>query len=98
MREFGQMNFVDWIPSSNEEKGHRMSVINSMNVDGPALDVISRSETWSLLDNLEKEREQDNYKTPLIFLTHIPIYKKEGICVDGPMTVYDGTGKFIKEQ
>ncbi|RIA96101.1 hypothetical protein C1645_420212 [Glomus cerebriforme] len=97
-REFGHVNFLDWIPSSDEKKGHRMSVINSMNVDGPASDEISRSETWSLLNILAEEREQDNYRTPLIFLTHIPIYKKEGICVDGPMTIYDNTGSFIKEQ
>ncbi|PKY49471.1 hypothetical protein RhiirA4_405483 [Rhizophagus irregularis] len=95
--EFGQMNFLDWIPS-DKKKVHRMSVINSMNVDGPALDEISRSETWSLLDNLAEEREKDNYQTPLIFLTHIPIYKEEGICVDGPMTIYDDTGNFIREQ
>ncbi|CAI2188827.1 459_t:CDS:2, partial [Funneliformis geosporum] len=97
-REFGQMNFKDWIPSSFEKKKHRMSVINSMNVDGPALDENLRSETWSLLNNLKNEKEQDNYQTPLIFLTHIPLYKHEGICVDGPMTKYDQTGRFITEQ
>lgn len=97
-REFGHMNFKDWIPSSFEKKKHRMSVINSMNVDGPALDENLRSETWSLLNDLTNEREQDNHQNPLIFLTHIPLYKKEGICVDGPMIKYDQTGKFIKEQ
>jgi len=92
------MNFLDWIPSSNEKKGHRMSVINSMNVDGPALDESLRYETWSLLNNLAEERGQDNHQTPLIFLTHVPIHKKEKICVDGPMIKYDKSGRFIKEQ
>ncbi|CAH1757075.1 14625_t:CDS:2 [Entrophospora sp. SA101] len=52
-------------------------------------------ETWSFLRKLSDEEDYRN--TPLILLTHIPIHKEEGICVDGPMIVYNSDNT-IKEQ
>ncbi|RHZ86240.1 hypothetical protein Glove_53g92 [Diversispora epigaea] len=107
-KEFGKMSFNRRIPSKEQilstnnidednKKYHRLAVINSMNIDGPAWDEQLRYKTWSFLDELAEEREQENYQTPLILLMHIPIFKKEGLCVDGPMTVVD-EHKFIIEQ
>ncbi|CAG8577498.1 14779_t:CDS:2 [Acaulospora morrowiae] len=102
-KEFGKMNFNSWIPSiestDNLEsvKVHRLAVVNSMNVDGPAQNEQLRSETWSFLDALAEEREREDHQIPLILSTHIPLYKREGLCVDGPMTLLD-EHDFIKEQ
>ncbi|CAG8468471.1 13647_t:CDS:2 [Dentiscutata erythropus] len=104
-REFGKTNFGGWIPSSSlstsEDSAkimrHRIAVINSMNIDGPASDEDLRLETWSFLDSLAEEREQNEYDIPLILLSHIPIYKEEGLCIDGPMTIFDHND-CIKEQ
>ncbi|CAG8584026.1 5951_t:CDS:2, partial [Acaulospora colombiana] len=102
-REFGKVNFNSWIPlvesaeNPKNSKVHRLAVINSMNIDGPARNEQLRSETWSFLDALAEEREHDDHQTPLILSTHIPLYKREGLCVDGPMTLLD-EHDFIKEQ
>nr|CAG8441532.1 1843_t:CDS:2 [Entrophospora candida] len=84
---FGEMNFI--------KKFHKLAIINSMNVDGPVLDEELHYETWSFLRKLSDEEDYRN--TPLILLTHIPIHKEEGICVDGPMIVYNSDNT-IKEQ
>ncbi|KAF0470279.1 hypothetical protein F8M41_025417 [Gigaspora margarita] len=101
-REFGKTNFGGWIPSNSSSTSeglisHRFAVINSMNIDGPVSDEDLRSETWSFLNSLAEEREQNGYEIPLILLSHIPIYKNEGLCIDGPMNILDYNG-YIKEQ
>ncbi|CAG8556449.1 10792_t:CDS:2 [Ambispora gerdemannii] len=110
-REFGKMNFVEKIPIKNEfnnrEEGenededdesgiHHLIVVNAQNIDGPARDEYLRSETWNFLDSVVAEREK-NYHAPFILLSHMPLHKQAGICVDWPMISYDQFN-FIKEQ
>ncbi|CAG8530248.1 1925_t:CDS:2 [Paraglomus occultum] len=84
----------DMTPSPPE---HIFAVINSQNVDGPAWDEALRSETWAFLNELAAERERDNYKTPLVLLTHIPLHKEAGLCVDEPLVLYDEFNHIIEQ-
>ncbi|KAG9296874.1 hypothetical protein G9A89_006829 [Geosiphon pyriformis] len=106
-RVFGPTNFVEWILDQDyihlsednitheEERGHQLVIINAQNIDGPAMDEDLRAETWDFLDWIADERKED-YLSPFILVSHIPIYKPEGLCVDGPMTIYNQS--YIEEQ
>lgn len=79
---FGQNNYV-----INYNKGTdrewRIVVVDSLTLEGPALQPEFVNYTWSFLDHL-REYENPNFKGTTILLTHIPMYKKAGLCRDGP--------------
>lgn len=81
---FGQNNFV-----LNYNKGTpkewRLVVVDSLTLDGPALQEEFLNYTWSFLDHLKTE-ENPNFHGATVLLTHIPMYKAEGLCADGPDT------------
>ncbi|CAG8604947.1 1083_t:CDS:2, partial [Gigaspora rosea] len=71
-REFGKTNFGGWIPSNSSSTSE--GLIKAM------------SHRFAVINSMNidaEEREQNGYETPLILLSHIPIYKKEGLCIDG---------------
>lgn len=73
-------------------------VLNSMNLDEPAWQDELRVETLEFLDAMTKRdtRSQD----ARVLLTHIPLAKDEGVCVDGPFFAYfpEEQGGGIREQ
>lgn len=83
---FGQNNYV-----INYNKGlpqeWRLVVMDSLTLEGPALQPEFLEYTWSFLENL-RDRENPTFKGSTVLLTHIPFYKKEGICMDGPEHIY----------
>ncbi|CAK7917696.1 protein Ted1p [[Candida] anglica] len=83
---FGQNNYV-----INYNKGTpyewRLVVLDSLTLEGPALQEEFVDYTWSFLENL-KERENPSFKGSTVLLTHIPFYKPEGFCTDGPQHIY----------
>lgn len=60
----------------------RIVVLNSLALDGPLLQPEFQEYTWSFV----KELESRPFNGSTILLTHIPFYKKEGLCSDGPFT------------
>jgi hypothetical protein len=77
----------------------RLVILNSMNLDGPAYEQDLQAESVAFLDDrLHDEELAAN--TGTILLTHIPLYKEEGICVDGPFVDHfpEVHGGGIKEQ
>lgn len=79
----------------------RIVVLNDMNLDTPARDQGLQEATYHFIDTAigsAADVEQQGYFT--LVLTHIPLYKPEGVCVDGPFfdfhTTEDGGG--LKEQ
>ncbi|KAM9931340.1 hypothetical protein OXX80_009005 [Metschnikowia pulcherrima] len=82
---FGQNNYVI---NYNEDtpEAWRLVVLDSLSLEGPALQEEFRDYTWSFLENLKKSN--DNFKGSTILLTHIPFYKKAGLCADGPEHIY----------
>ncbi len=72
----------------------RIIVLNSMNLDGPVLDTQLQQETYDFInqDIIGTSRAVEDRKTGTIVLTHIPLHKKEGICVDAPFFDYGENG------
>lgn len=76
----------------------RVVVLNSMNLDGPAKDERLQNQSREFVtQQLYQPRPKS---TGTVLLTHIPLHKKEGICVDGPYFDYlpAHRGGGIKEQ
>lgn len=57
--------------------------MDSLTLEGPALQEEFVNYTWSFLENL-RDKENPNFKGSTILLTHVPMYKIEGLCRDGP--------------
>lgn len=85
--------------ASDHSPDLRLVILNSMNLDAPAFDDDLRAESLAFL---HRQLRQDNLssKTATLLLTHIPLYKESGICIDGPFVDYfpDHNGGGIKEQ
>ena len=63
----------------------RIIVLNSLNLDTPALDPDIQSATYQFInDAIGVSRPVEDKASATILLTHIPLHKKEGVCVDGP--------------
>ncbi|GEQ68441.1 hypothetical protein JCM33374_g2109 [Metschnikowia sp. JCM 33374] len=82
---FGQNNYVITYNEGSPEEW-RLVVLDSLSLEGPALEEDFRDYTWSFLHNLEKANA--GFKGSTILLTHIPFYKKAGLCADGPEHIY----------
>lgn len=67
-------------------------ILNSMNLDGPAWDSDLRAESWDFLEStiahLHEKGTDHRRGQATILLTHIPLYKEAGICVDAPFFSY----------
>lgn len=82
---FGQNNYVINYNQGTPEQW-RLVVLDSLTLEGPALQEEFRDYTWSFLEHLE--RQNANFTGSTILLTHIPFYKKAGLCADGPEHIY----------
>lgn len=78
---FGQNNYVINYNEGTPEEW-RIVVLDSLTLEGPALQEEFRNYTWSFLDHLKTS--QVDFKGSTVLLTHIPFYKREGLCADGP--------------
>ncbi|EXJ59627.1 hypothetical protein A1O7_03773 [Cladophialophora yegresii CBS 114405] len=75
-------------------------VLNSLILDGPAFSDDLRSETFDYLNGLinHRLRPVEDRSSFTLLLTHLPLHKKEGTCVDAPFFGYwpndDGGGMY----
>lgn len=91
-RAFGRAN---WAITFTGAARLRLIVLNSMNLDVPAVARELQDDTYAFLNRVITPLS-DNDTTGTILLTHIPLYKEAGVCVDGPyFAFYDGG---IREQ
>ncbi|KAF2434807.1 hypothetical protein EJ08DRAFT_685734 [Tothia fuscella] len=79
----------------------RLIVLNSMNLDVPALTPTLQSNTYTFINNLMSHSSPvETHTTSTILLTHIPLHKEAGTCADSPFFAFfpsqEGSG--IKEQ
>lgn len=64
----------------------RLVILNSMNLDEPAADPRLRDQTWQFLQSvLEDGTLPSDPKDATILLTHVPLHKEAGVCVDAPL-------------
>lgn len=79
----------------------RLIVLNSLNLDPPALDSDIQADTYKFLnDIISSSRPVEDKSSSTILLTHLPLYKAAGVCVDGPYFNYheEEHGAGVKEQ
>ncbi|KAF4552705.1 Calcineurin-like phosphoesterase-like protein 5 [Elsinoe fawcettii] len=63
----------------------KLVVLNTMNLDSPALSKELQRDTQHFLNGHAGNAAGQTYLDGTVLLTHIPLYKKEGLCVDGPL-------------
>ncbi|KAH6882489.1 hypothetical protein BKA58DRAFT_303973 [Alternaria rosae] len=77
----------------------RLIILNSMNLDTPAWSSDLQTETYSYMNHIITSSLPVNDKThSTILLTHIPLEKEEGVCVDSPYFDFFEGGQGVKEQ
>ena len=79
----------------------RLVVLNSLNLDPPALDSGIQADTYKFMnDIISSSRLVEDKSSSTILLTHLPLYKEAGVCVDGPYFTYheEKYGAGVKEQ
>ncbi|SCU78451.1 LADA_0A05688g1_1 [Lachancea dasiensis] len=80
---FGKDNY--WIEyDRGTDHAWRIVVLNSMLLEGPPLQQELMDVTWEFLYRLFERR----FEGSTILLTHVPFYKKEGICADSELFRY----------
>ncbi|TEA12837.1 Protein TED1 [Colletotrichum sidae] len=79
----------------------RIIVLNDMNLDTPAKDTSLQDATYDFINAVIDTSSAVEYKGHFtVVLTHIPLYKPEGVCVDSPFFDFhgDADGGGVKEQ
>ena len=76
----------------------RIVVLNSLILDTPAIDQDLQLETYNFINTIiGTSRPVEDQTIATILLTHLPLHKEDGICVDGPwFDFYEEGG--LKEQ
>jgi hypothetical protein len=77
----------------------RLVILNSMNLDTPAWSSELQTETYSFMNHIITSSLPVDDKThATILLTHIPLEKEAGVCVDSPYFDFFEGGQGLKEQ
>ena len=79
----------------------RVVVLNSLNLDTPALNLDLQAETYKFINNvITISRPVEDKTSATVLLTHVPLHKEDGVCVDGPFFRFhnDEYGGGLKEQ
>lgn len=67
----------------------RLVVLNSMNLDEPTRSPALRDQSWDFLNSTICDANRfHNKNAATVLLTHIPLHKAAGVCVDGPFFSY----------
>ena len=108
-RVFGRVNWEAQFQLSNTSSERcpdapavRVVVLNSMNLDTRAISPDLQTETYSFINNvIHRSRPVEDHCIFTVLLTHIPLHKDAGVCVDPPFFDYYPTGQSaggVKEQ
>ncbi|PNS20844.1 hypothetical protein CAC42_2775 [Sphaceloma murrayae] len=99
--ENGQLNMLTRNEAAFAE-GPRLNlvILNSMNLDSPVHSKALQEDTTKFLDEQIGHASRQSYLDATVLMTHIPLYKREGLCVDGPFFTHwpSDQGGGIKEQ
>lgn len=111
---FGSLNWDIWLtlPPSNtsdtsmaddvssaDPPALRLVVLNTMNLDTPAYTPSLQEETYAFMNHIISTSRPVSDKThATILLTHIPLHKEPGTCVDSPYFDYFEGGHGVREQ
>ena len=99
-QEFASKKGLDFYDGPGAQPELRLVILNSMNLDEPALKPALRDESLQFMEEhiCDTNLWQENSAT--VLLTHIPLHKASGICVDGPFFSYfpPKNGGGVREQ
>ncbi|KAL8670604.1 MAG: hypothetical protein Q9168_004866 [Polycauliona sp. 1 TL-2023] len=108
-RVFGRTNWEIRFTLPQEGKGEdfqglpelRIVVLNSLNLDTPATDQELQLDTYQFINKvIGASRAVEDQTVATVLLTHLPLHKEAGVCVDSPFFDFydedDGNG--LKEQ
>ncbi|KAK4220350.1 hypothetical protein QBC37DRAFT_408408 [Rhypophila decipiens] len=77
----------------------RIVVLNDMNLDTPALSSELQDATYSFINKVIGTSTAVEFRGHYtVILTHVPLYKPEGICVDDPLFNFHDHDGTLKEQ
>lgn len=79
----------------------RIVVLNSLNLDTPALSPELQADTYNFINEaIGASRPVEDRTTATIILTHLPVHKDAGVCVDSPHFDFhsEEQGGGVKEQ
>ena len=79
----------------------RLIILNSLNLDTPALNPSLQTHTYTFINDLiSRSPPVEDPTTGTILLTHLPLHKQSGTCVDNPFFDFHSgdLGNGIKEQ
>ncbi|KAF2662007.1 hypothetical protein K491DRAFT_686989 [Lophiostoma macrostomum CBS 122681] len=112
-RAFGKVNWdiIFTLPQSDRESTSeinegdteppalRLVILNDMNLDTPALSSPLQTETYDFMNHVIATSRPVTDKThATILLTHIPLHKESGVCVDDPYFAFFSSGHGVEEQ
>ncbi|KAI9816717.1 MAG: hypothetical protein M1832_005006 [Thelocarpon impressellum] len=87
--------------SAASEPELRLVILNSLNLETPAVDPKLQSQTYDFINDLiQRLSPVGDHSVATILLTHLPLHKEAGICVDGPYIAYQDAmyGSGVQEQ
>ncbi|CAK7241778.1 MAG: hypothetical protein STHCBS139747_003249 [Sporothrix thermara] len=77
----------------------RIINLNDMNLDTPAINGEIQDQTYSFVNAIINTASAVEYKGHFtVILTHIPLYKPEGVCVDAPYFAFHDDDGTLREQ
>ncbi|KAI8932560.1 hypothetical protein NX059_010736 [Plenodomus lindquistii] len=111
-RAFGSVNWDIWFelpehlhanttPSSDDQPppALRLVILNTMNLDTPAWSSALQTETYAFTNHIIMNSRPVTDRThATVLLTHIPLEKEQGICVDSPYFDFFEDGQGVREQ
>lgn len=76
----------------------RLVILNTMNIDTPAWDADLQRDTYTFINHvITTSRSVTDKSHTTVLLTHIPLHKAPGVCVDSPLFHFFDHGG-VKEQ
>ncbi|KAH6695470.1 hypothetical protein F5X68DRAFT_198473 [Plectosphaerella plurivora] len=77
----------------------RIVILNDMNLDTPVQDSELQDATYTFINDVIKTSTAVEYNGHFtVVLTHIPLFKPEGVCVDSPFFSFHDNNQGVKEQ
>lgn len=77
----------------------RLVILNDLNLDTPAASINIQDETYQFInDAIDSSAAVEQKGHFTVMLTHVPLYKAEGICVDAPYFSFHDEDGTLKEQ
>lgn len=77
----------------------RIVVLNDMNLDTPVVTTELQDQTYQFINDIINTASAVEYKGHFtVVLTHVPLYKPEGVCVDAPYFSFHDEDGTLKEQ